>query len=67
MKVKMIHTISAAYDHNHTRLYEQGDVYEVDKQDMVLMPSWLADALLIAAITKQNQLCIRPIAASPTL
>lgn len=51
MKIKMIHTISAAYDHNHTRLYEQGEVYEVDfidkDQDVALMPQWLAEALLI--------------------
>ena len=58
--IKMLHTIKAAPDHNHTREYLVGEVYEVDKvytldidvglqqpvkQDMVLMPQWLADTL----------------------
>lgn len=50
MKVKMLHTIKAAYDHNHTREYIEGEVYEVDAMNEVgdaLMPQWLADALLI--------------------
>ena len=58
--VKILHTIAAAPDNVHTRTYEAGEVYEIDKvyalsaesglpqptyYDMVLMPQWLADAL----------------------
>ena len=48
MNIKMLHTIQAAPDHNHTREYAEGEVYEIDtvnEEGDVLMPQWLADTL----------------------
>ncbi len=58
MKVKMLHTVKAAPDHNHTRVYAAGEVYEIDATDEageVLMPQWLADVLVVGGYTYQRQ------------
>ena len=46
--IKMLHTIKAAPDNNHTREYAEGEVYEIDEVNDAgdcLMPQWLADTL----------------------
>lgn len=48
MKITILHDVQAAPDHNHTRLYQVGEDYEIDAVNEaceVLMPQWLADAL----------------------
>jgi hypothetical protein len=54
MRIKMLHTIQAAPDHNHTREYAKGEVYEIDtpnEKGEVFMPSWLADVLVVGGYT----------------